>query len=215
MLECRRNWGEGQDKDRDADNEWQWQRLSPLGLWRTTWGCNDCAHNHPRTTTALPTAPCPTKIWHRAPATPAALPTTQDSCIPHFLGGGTPIWCAPGFPQLRSSWIGTPSPSLDSLLDICPHGFSTMAMTSPAPFSTLGNLLVSSISLFYLSIVVKMAPTPSLLFSPYHQHSDRHDNAGTVHFGPQDAHPLDGHFYHALWWFLCLQCSLQWHAFFF
>ncbi len=159
-----------------------------------TRGRNDRAHNHLCTTTA----PHLAKIQQWAPACPSAPPTTQDLCTPHFLGGGTRIQCAPGHPMAQSLCVSTTSLSPAFLPYSHPYRLPTTIRTSPPPFLTSGNPAVRSISLPNFSILVKQCRHPPFLFSPYHLRPDHNDNARTVCFITQDAHPLDDHPCHAL-----------------
>ncbi len=156
-----------------------------------------------------PTAARPTEHQHWCPPHHATTPATPSSGFPHSLSGGTRICCAPGSLTPHSSFKSTPYPFPCSLSHILFYGSTTMLMTPPSLFSTSGNPVVRSISLLNLSIVVKTTPAPPLPFSPYHLRPDHDDNARTVHFVAQDAHPFDDHPHHALLLFLCLQCSLQ------
>ncbi len=180
-----------------------------------TRGRNDHAHNHPRTTTAPPTAPRPPKIQQWAPPRPSAPPTTPYPCTPPLLGWGTRIRYALGHLMPWSSCIIATSLSPAFPLYCHLYRLSTTARTSPPPFSASGNPVVRSVSFPTLSIIVKMMPAPPLPFSPYHQRPDHDDNPRTVRFIAQDAHPFDDHPRHTLRLFLRPQCSLQWRIFFF
>ncbi len=119
-----------------------------------TRGRNDCAHNHPRTTTAPPTTPRPTP-----PKSNIRLPCALQLFQPPKVRVSPIFWVREHESDARqasrcpSRRAAAPNPRLFSPLRPIHHHKDLTT-----PFSTSGNTVVRSVLLFDLSVAMKTAP---------------------------------------------------------
>ncbi|SJL11785.1 uncharacterized protein ARMOST_15194 [Armillaria ostoyae] len=80
---------EKEDVDRGCWRAGDVEEEGGIKIGTPTANDDDDIHNYGRTTITAAATAYPTDIQHRPPPLHPVTPRTPESCIPHYLGGGT------------------------------------------------------------------------------------------------------------------------------